>query len=200
MLSLGSRSPIFLSSRLLRNHSATRLSRPYFISTFNQTPGGSSVSAVQGRQLSRSLAPVLNSIAPPKFTAPPSTQSLFFHTTTKTTTKSFVSSLGTSRIMAETQTHDIDQLASQVQGLSLDTLAETFPNIFPRENLLDLWRAHISNVLGDISGVSKDIIYRAISWTSLLDKGDFTIAVPALRVKGAKADVLATEWISKVAR
>jgi arginyl-tRNA synthetase len=101
--------------------------------------------------------------------------------------------------MAETQVHDVDQLAGQVEGLSLDSVANAFPDCFPRDNLLDLWRAHISNVLGDISGVSKDIIYRAIAWTSGLDKGDFMIPVPALRVKGAKPDVLANEWISKVA-
>lgn len=202
MHSLASRPPLCISSPLLRNHFATRLSRLSFFSSSNQTPGGSSVSAVKGRHFSwssksRSLqvAPVLNSIAPPKLTAPPSSPGLFFHTTT--TTKSSTASSSFSRIMAETQAHDIDQLAGKVQGLSLDALAERYPNSYPRENPLDLWRAHISNVLGDISGVEKDIIYRAIAWTSGLDKGDFMIAVPALRVKGAKPDALATEWISK---
>lgn len=100
--------------------------------------------------------------------------------------------------MADTKALEIDQLAANVQGLSLDALAESYPTSQPRDNLLDLWRAHISNVLSDISGVEKDIIYRAISWTSVLDKGDFVIPIPALRVKGAKPDALATEWASKV--
>jgi arginyl-tRNA synthetase len=92
----------------------------------------------------------------------------------------------------------VEQLASKVQGLSLDSVKQTYPGTFPKINPLDLWRAHISNVLHGISGVSTDIIYRAIQWTQGLDKGDFTLAVPALRVKGQKPDVLAAEWGAKV--
>jgi hypothetical protein len=91
----------------------------------------------------------------------------------------------------------IDDLASQVQGLSLDTVAQKYPNVHPHVNPLDLWRVHLANVLSNISGVSSDLIYPAIAWTSTLDKGDFTIAVPALRIKGQKPDALATEWGSK---
>ncbi|VUC34007.1 unnamed protein product, partial [Clonostachys rosea] len=91
----------------------------------------------------------------------------------------------------------VEQLASKVQGLSLDSVKQTYPSTFPKVNPLDLWRAHISNVLHGISGVSTDIVYRAIQWTQGLDKGDFTLAVPALRVKGQKPDVLAAEWGAK---
>ena len=92
----------------------------------------------------------------------------------------------------------IEKLAGQVQGLSLDTVAQTYPTIYPKVNPLDLWRAHISNTLSNLSGVSTDIVYRAVSWTSGLDKGDFIVAVPALRIKGAKPDALASEWADKV--
>lgn len=99
---------------------------------------------------------------------------------------------------AMAQAASIDQIAGQIQGLSLDSVAKTYPDIYPKINPLDLWRAHISNVLAGISGVPTDLVYRAISWTQGLDKGDFVLAVPALRIKGAKPDVLANEWVSKV--
>lgn len=92
----------------------------------------------------------------------------------------------------------IEQLAGQVQGLSLDSVAQTYPNAHPSVNPLDMWRAHIANVLSKISGVETSIIFPVIAWTTSLDKGDFTIPVPALRIKGAKPDALAEEWASKV--
>ena len=88
----------------------------------------------------------------------------------------------------------VEQLANEVQGLSLDSLTQTYPNAHPNVNPLDLWRAHISNVLSKISGVEPSIIFPVISWTQTLDKGDFTLPVPALRVKGAKPAELAQQW------
>lgn len=92
----------------------------------------------------------------------------------------------------------VEQLASQVQGLSLGSLAADYPSARPDVNPLDLWRAHISNVLAKITGVDTAIIFPVIAWTQTLDKGDFILPVPALRIKGAKPDALAEEWASKV--
>ena len=92
----------------------------------------------------------------------------------------------------------IEQLSSQVQGLSLDSVTQAYPNAHPSINPLDMWRAHISNVLSKISGVDTSIIFPVIAWTMSLDKGDFTIPVPALRIKGSKPDALAEDWASKV--
>ena len=92
----------------------------------------------------------------------------------------------------------VEQLSSQVQGLSLDSVTQAYPNAHPNVNPLDMWRAHISNVLSKISGVDASIIFPVIAWTMSLDKGDFTIPVPALRIKGVKPDALAQEWASKV--
>ena len=92
----------------------------------------------------------------------------------------------------------IEQLVDQVQGLSLDSLTQKYPNAHPNVNPLGIWRAHISNILSSISGVETSIIFPLISWTQSLDKGDFAIPVPALRIKGAKPDALAKEWVSKV--
>jgi arginyl-tRNA synthetase len=100
--------------------------------------------------------------------------------------------------MTQAQTQAIDQLAAQIEGLSLDAVAQAYPAAYPQSNPLDLWRAHIANVLSKISGVSSDIVYRAVSWTTSLDKGDFILAVPALRIKGGSAPDRAAEWAAQV--
>jgi arginyl-tRNA synthetase len=92
----------------------------------------------------------------------------------------------------------IAKLCGQVEGLSLGAVTQVYPNVHPHTNPLDLWRVHISNVLSKISGVETSIIYPVVSWTSSLDKGDFSLPVPALRIKGQKPDALGKEWVDKV--
>lgn len=99
---------------------------------------------------------------------------------------------------AMTQSNIVNQLAQKVEGLTLDGLAQKYPTAHPEINPLDLYRAHLSDVLSKISGVETSIIYPVVMWTQSLDKGDFVVAVPALRIKGKKADVLAQEWAEKV--
>lgn len=192
--------PIYHSSACLsslRKPSLNCSTRLFFSSILPLTPGRI---RVKGPRRLRSFGPgPLRPTAPPNSTAPPSPiPSLFLHTTATKRTVSSPISTAMAEAQAQAQTQVLEQLASQVQGLSLGSIAETYPNSYPKINPLDLWRAHICNVLSGISGVSTEIISRAISWTSGLDKGDFIVAVPALRVKGAKPDVLAAEWVSKV--
>lgn len=92
----------------------------------------------------------------------------------------------------------ISQLCGNVEGLSLDSLEQTYPTAHPHTNPLDLWRAHISNVLSKIAGVDANVIFPVIAWTTSIEKGDFALPVPALRIKGQKPDALAKEWIDKV--
>ncbi|KAH0596459.1 hypothetical protein MHUMG1_05576 [Metarhizium humberi] len=95
------------------------------------------------------------------------------------------------------QSNIVNQLAQKVEGLTLDGLAQKYPTAHPEINPLDLYRAHLSDVLSKISGVETSIIYPVVMWTQSLDKGDFVVAVPALRIKGKKADALAQEWAEK---
>ncbi|KEY71636.1 hypothetical protein S7711_08102 [Stachybotrys chartarum IBT 7711] len=91
----------------------------------------------------------------------------------------------------------LNQLVSQVEGLTLESIGEKYPNAHPEINPYDLYRAHLADVLASISGVDRAIVWPAIQWTQGLDKGDFVLAVPALRIKGTKPDVLASEWAAK---
>lgn len=92
----------------------------------------------------------------------------------------------------------IDRLVQRVEGMSLDALADKYPNCHPEINPFDFYRAHLSNVLADVTGVEPKIIYPSLSWTQTLDKGDLALPTPALRVKGQKPDVLAKQWTEKV--
>jgi arginyl-tRNA synthetase len=91
----------------------------------------------------------------------------------------------------------MEQLAQKVEGMSLEAIADAYPNCHPELNPFDFYRAHIANILSGISGVEPKIIFSALSWTTSLDKGDLILAAPALRVKGQKPDELAKQWSEK---
>ena len=92
----------------------------------------------------------------------------------------------------------IEELAKQAEGLTLEALADKYPNCHPEINPLDLYRAHLANVLEPVTGVDPKLIYTNLQWTSSIDKGDLALPTASLRIKGAKYDQLAKEWSEKV--
>lgn len=101
----------------------------------------------------------------------------------------------------------IADLAQKVDGLSLDALADKYPGCHPEINPLDLYRAHLANVLEPIITGVKDVklIYTNLQWTSGLGKGDLTLPTPSLGIKkgtdikkGTNYAQLAKEWAEKV--
>jgi len=92
----------------------------------------------------------------------------------------------------------VETLTKLLGGFSVKEATEQYPNCYPESNPLDVYRAHLAQVLGEVTGVDTKIIYPALQWTTSLDKGDINMAVPALRVKGKKPDELAKEWVEKV--
>jgi arginyl-tRNA synthetase len=103
---------------------------------------------------------------------------------------------------------EVDELVKKAETLTLDGLSsdsvtkelihEKYPDCHVNVNPLDLYRIHLTETLSSITGVDRAIAYRAIQWTTGLDKGDFVVAAPALRVKGKKPDELAAEIGGKV--
>ena len=65
-------------------------------------------------------------------------------------------------------------------------------------NPVNIYREHIAENLAAITGVLASEISSSLQWTLTQDKGDLTLAVPALRIKGKKPSELATEWSEKV--
>jgi arginyl-tRNA synthetase len=89
-------------------------------------------------------------------------------------------------------------LEGELKGLSLTTPVSAYPNCFPEVNPVDIYRAHLTEILHKITGVDEAIIYPALQWTQTLEKGDLVLPIPALRVKGKKPNELAMEWVEKV--
>jgi len=96
-----------------------------------------------------------------------------------------------------TSTSSSDFISEKLKSLSVSDLPK-FPNCHPDVNINDIYRAHITSHLAEITGVDSAIIYPALAWTNTLDKGDLVLPVPALRVKGKKPNELAEEWAAKV--
>ena len=88
-------------------------------------------------------------------------------------------------------------LSEKLKSLSVSDLPK-FPGCHPDVNTVDIYRAHITSILSEITGVDSAIVYPALAWTNTLDKGDLVLPVPALRVKGKKPNDLAEEWAAKV--
>lgn len=93
----------------------------------------------------------------------------------------------------------VAQAATKLDAISIaDLNLEPYPNCYPEINPVDIYRSRLTTIMHGITGVDKSIIYPALQWTQTLEKGDFGMAAPALRIKGRKPDELAKEWVEKV--
>ena len=95
--------------------------------------------------------------------------------------------------------HDqtMDELLSTLQRFGIQDVPP-FPNAYPALNPVDIYRAHITDLLAPITGADPKVIYSAIQWTQTLDKGDCVLPVPALRLKGKKPDDIAKNIVDNV--
>lgn len=104
--------------------------------------------------------------------------------------------------MAADSTHhtqSVDDLASLLRNIGINEVP-SFPNAYPELNPVDLYRAHITELLAPITGADPKVIYPAIQWTQTLDKGDCLLPVPALKIKGKKPDETAKAIGDQVCR
>ena len=91
------------------------------------------------------------------------------------------------------------EAAEKLRAVSIGDLSlESFPNCYPDINPVDIYRSRLTTILHGVTGVDKSIVYPAIQWTQTLEKGDFGMAAPALRIKGKKPDELAKGWAQDV--
>ncbi|CCU81203.1 Putative arginyl-tRNA synthetase [Blumeria hordei DH14] len=88
-------------------------------------------------------------------------------------------------------------MCEQLTSMGLLKSLPKFPNCYPELNAVDVYRAHITSILTELTGVEASIIYPALQWTQTLDKGDLVLPIPALRIKGKKPNELASEWVDK---
>ncbi|KAI9723290.1 MAG: hypothetical protein M1812_001173 [Candelaria pacifica] len=98
--------------------------------------------------------------------------------------------------LRSSKTQSLEDLAATLQSIGLSDVPQS-PNAHPTLNAVDIYRSHLAELLGSITGVDAARFYPALSWTQTLDKGDLVLPVPALRVKGKKPNELAAEWADK---
>jgi arginyl-tRNA synthetase len=66
-----------------------------------------------------------------------------------------------------------------ISTLSLHSTNEKskFPDCFPSLNPVDVYRQHIGESLGQVTGIDPVKIYQRLAWTNTLDKGDLSLPV-----------------------
>jgi hypothetical protein len=89
-------------------------------------------------------------------------------------------------------------LVYRLDTLGIKESLHKYPNCHPEVNPVDVYRAHLTSILTELTGVAAATVYSALAWTQTLDKGDLVLPVPALRVKDKKPTELAEEWAEKV--
>jgi len=95
------------------------------------------------------------------------------------------------------QYQTLEELTQTLSKFGVSEVTQ-FPNAYPAYNPVDIYRAHITELLVPITGVDPKVIYQAIQWTQTLDKGDCVLPVPALRLKGKKPDEVAKKIVEEV--
>jgi arginyl-tRNA synthetase len=86
----------------------------------------------------------------------------------------------------------MEDLTNTLATLGLDKVPQE-PNTYPALNPFDIYRSHITELLSQVSGVDKHIIYPTLAWTSKPEHGDLQLAVPALRMKKKDMKAFAQE-------
>ena len=89
-------------------------------------------------------------------------------------------------------TASMEDLTNTLATLGLDKVPQE-PNTYPALNPFDIYRSHITELLSQVSGVDKHIIYPTLAWTAKPEHGDLQLAVPALRQKKKDMKAFAQE-------
>lgn len=80
-------------------------------------------------------------------------------------------------------------LEEKLRLLKLDQTP--FPNCYPENNPLDVFKSHVANAVAGIVPVDAAKVYGLLQRTKALEHGDLTLPVPALGLKGDKAELAA---------
>lgn len=92
-------------------------------------------------------------------------------------------------------TGTMDSLTENLKKLNLVVPAPVADS-FPEANTVDLCRNYITEQLSELAGVDKSIIFPALEWCQVLEKGDLLLPLPRLRLKG-NLDEMAKDLAAK---
>jgi arginyl-tRNA synthetase len=80
-------------------------------------------------------------------------------------------------------------LEEKLRLMQLDQ--KPFANCYPEQNPLDVFKTHVANAVAGIFPVDAAKVFGLLQRTKALEHGDLTLPVPALGVKGDKAELAA---------
>jgi arginyl-tRNA synthetase len=86
-------------------------------------------------------------------------------------------------------------LEEKLRLMKLDQ--KPFANCYPEQNPLDVFKTHVAHAVAGILPVDAAKVFGLLQRTKALEHGDLTLPVPALGVKGDKAE-LAAKLVEKV--
>lgn len=92
-------------------------------------------------------------------------------------------------------TRKMESLTANLKKMDL-VPPQNIEGSFPEFNTVDLCRNYITEKLSELSGVDKSLIYPALEWCQVLEKGDLLLPLPRLRLKG-NLDEMAIEFAEK---
>jgi hypothetical protein len=93
--------------------------------------------------------------------------------------------------------YSMENIAAGLARLGVESLP-AIPSAHPDQNPLDIFRAHIAERLAPLANVDEVTVFAGLDRATKPDSGDFILAVPRLRIKGAKPDVLGKKWQAEV--
>jgi len=91
----------------------------------------------------------------------------------------------------------MNNITASLASLGVTDLA-SIPSAHPDQNPLDIFRAHIAERLAPLAGVDIEAIFSGLDRSTKPETGDFVLAIPRLRIKGAKPQELGEKWGTEV--
>ena len=91
----------------------------------------------------------------------------------------------------------MESFTSNLASLGVTDLP-SIPSAYPEQNPVDIFRTHIAVRLAPLAGVEPEAVFAGLDRATKPETGDFVLAVPRLRVKGAKPQELGEKWQSQV--
>jgi hypothetical protein len=91
----------------------------------------------------------------------------------------------------------MNNLTASLTSLGVTDLA-MIPSAYPDQNPLDIFRTHIAERLAPLAGVNIEAVFSGLDRSTKPETGDFVLAIPRLRIKGAKPQELGEKWQAQV--
>jgi arginyl-tRNA synthetase len=91
----------------------------------------------------------------------------------------------------------MNNITASLASLGVTDLA-MIPSAHPDQNPLDIFRTDIAERLAPLAGVTLEAVFSGLDRSTKPETGDFVLAIPRLRIKGAKPQELGEKWQAQV--